>query len=295
MIRQFTSQLYRPIGKAQAQSRLVFVRFNSTDYTSKCEGLSVEPKDHVLWVKFNRPNKFNAITREMYEQMSDTFTKVNGDKSIRAVVLTGNGDYYSSGNDLTNFTVAMADERGPKAGLTKSKNILVDFVNSLINIDKFLIAAVNGPAVGIPVTTLPLCDYVIASDKATFQTPFTALGQCPEACSSITFPQIMGKSRASELLLLNMTWDAKKAQNYGLISEVIEHVKFHDHLDKLLKSVVHNCYPNSMIQSKGLIQSMDMKKKLLEANQRECDTILELWLGEECADAVQKFFKRSKK
>lgn len=295
MLRHFGSKLIHIAGSQKAIIRVTSVRFQSIDYSSKCEGLVIEPNNHVLWIKFDRPKRFNAITGEMYSQISETFTKVNSDESIRAIVLTGNGDYYSSGNDLTNFTRAMQDEAGPKAGLTKSRDILVKFVESMINLEKFLIAAVNGPAIGIPVTTLPLCDYVIASDKATFQTPFTALGQCPEACSSYTLPQIVGRTRSSELLLLNMTWNAKKAQNYGLISEVIEHDNFHAHLDNLVESIVNSCYPNSILVSKSLVQSQEVKQKLLDVNKRECDTILELWLGEECADAVQKFFKRSRK
>lgn len=226
--------------------------------------------------------------------MTKIFTSVNKDDSIRAIVLTGNGDYYSSGNDLTNFTAAMADAEGPKEGLAKMKDVLIDFVDSLICLEKFIIAGVNGPAVGIPVTTLPLCDYVIASEKATFQTPFTALGQCPEACSSLTFPLIFGRTKASELLMLNMTWNAQKALANGLVSDVIEHEKFHAHLAKLATMIPKTCYPNAMKQSKALVMGAQFKQLLLEANRRECGQIYKLWLGPECMDAVQKFLKRSK-
>lgn len=297
MFKQLASNIFKTTFRA-SPLKAVDRRFQSTDYSSKCDGIKVEPKNQILWVKFDRPEKFNAITKEMYDKITDTLTKVNNDSSVKAVVLTGSGDYYSSGNDLTNFVKAMQDEGGPRAGLTKSKNILHRFVDSFINLDKFLIAAVNGPALGIAVSTLPLCDYVVCTDNSTFQTPFTALGQCPEACSSVTFPKIMGQTRASELLMLNMTWDAKKAQNYGLVSEVVGQEQFNTQLEELLygkKGVVNTCYPRAMMASKALIRNSDFKKSLSEANKKECDEILELWLGEECADAVQKFFKRSKK
>lgn len=271
------------------------VRRLSTGYQLTSDGLSIELKEQVLWVRFNRPDKYNAITASMYQDMTQIFTKVNKDVSVKALVLTGNGQYYSSGNDLSNFTVAMKDPEGPKAGLTKSKDVLVDFVDSLICLEKFMIAAVNGPAVGIPVTTLPLCDYVIASDKAIFNTPFTSLGQCPEACSSVTFPQLLGPARASELLMMNMTWDANKAERNGLVAKVVEHEKFYEHLDKVLDNIVKNCYPGSLTVSKSLIRSGKVKQMLLETNRKECATILECWLGPECMDAVQKFFNRSKK
>lgn len=298
MLRNFSISLVRATGRQKSCVNILSSRYQSTDYHSKCEGILVEPKKQVLWIKFDRPAKFNAFTKEMYVQMTETFTKVNPDKSIKAIVLTGEGDYYSSGNDLTNFTRAMKDPDGIRAGLTKSKEILEAFVGSLINLEKFLIAAVNGPAVGIPVTTLPLCDYVLASDKATFQTPFTALGQCPEACSSITFPQIMGRTRASEMLMLNMTWDANKARDYGLVSEVVSSNEFNMALDKLLygkQGIVSACYPKALTVSKSLTRDPDTKSLLHKANKRECDEILECWMGEECTDAIQKFFARAKK
>lgn len=287
------NQVYRTATKVRKHDSQLALHLRHI--SSECEGLSVENKDCVLWVKFDRPTKFNAITREMYIGMTSAFNEANNDKTVRAIVLTGSGEYYSSGNDLTNFIKAMQDEGGPKVGLTKSKEILHNFVDSMINLDKLLIAAVNGPAVGIPVTTLPLCDYVIASDKATFQTPFTALGQCPEACSSYTIPKMLGTSRATELLLLNMSWTAQKAKNYGLVSDVIEHSSFYSHLDKLLKGIVHSTYPVSITESKKLIKDTVTKETLRRVNKHECEVILERWLSDECNDAVKKFFNRTKK
>lgn len=298
MLKNLASNIISTLNKQQPALRAVSVRFQSTDYPAKCEGILFELKKQVLWIKLDRPKKLNALTKEMYDNINDNLEKVNGDQSIKAVVLTGNGDFYSSGNDLSNFARAMQDEEGPRAGLTKSADILYKFVNSIINLEKLFIAAVNGPAFGITVTTLPLFDYVLASDKATFESPFTSLGQCPEACSSITFPEIMGQTRASELLLLNMKWDSKKAQSYGLVSDIVPHDKFYEHLDAFLygkHGIVESCYPNSLKVSKSLTRDPSRKHKLIEANRRECDAILELWLGEECADAIQKFFKRNRK
>lgn len=271
-------------------------RLQSSSYGSS-EGLTVELREKVLWLRLDRPEKYNALTKEMYIGMSSIFEQVNHDNSVKALVLTGTGQYYSSGNDLSNLTLALKDEAGPKAGMEKSKNLLIRFVDSLINLEKLLIAVVNGPAVGIPVTTLGLCDHVIASDKATFHTPFTAIGQCPEACSSLIFPQMMGPTRANELLLLNRKWNATKALSCGLVSEVVEHDKLHSYVEDMLygkQGLVATCYPNSTRVCKSLVRSDDQRRKLSELNRKESETICELWLGEESIEAAQKFMSRSK-
>uniref|UniRef100_A0A8R1ERW8 Uncharacterized protein n=1 Tax=Caenorhabditis japonica TaxID=281687 RepID=A0A8R1ERW8_CAEJA len=101
--------------------------------------------------------------------------------------------------------------------------------------EKPLIGLVNGPAVGIAVTVLGLFDYVIASDRATFHTPFAPLGQSPEGCSSYTFPLLMGPLKASELLLFCKKISAETAKSYGLVNEVVPLQEFHAHTQKTIE------------------------------------------------------------
>lgn len=99
-------------------------------------------------------------------------------------------------------------------------------MNAFINFSKPLIGVVNGPAVGISVTLMGLFDYVFASDKATFNAPFTKIAQSPEACSSYTFPRLMGPIKASEFLLFNRKLTAQEAFERNLVTEVLSHDKF---------------------------------------------------------------------
>ena len=147
----------------------------------------------------NRPKKRNAITFEMYNEIQAALDEAAARDDVAVAVLTGSGEFYSSGNDLSNF--ANIPPEGPAALAEQAGDVLEAFVDKFITFPKVLVAAVNGPAVGIPVTTLPLCDIVYASHTATFHTPFTSLGQSPEACSSVTFPAIFGQTRANEMLL----------------------------------------------------------------------------------------------
>ncbi len=108
------------------------------------------------------------------------------------------------------------------------------FVSAFIDFPKPLLAAVNGPAVGIPVTSLGLCDVVFASDRATFHTPFASLGQSPEGCSSYIFPKIMGQAKANEVLLFGRKLTAQEAFDRGLVTEIFPDSSFQEDLQKKL-------------------------------------------------------------
>ncbi|KAH9490097.1 Enoyl-CoA delta isomerase 2, mitochondrial [Bulinus truncatus] len=154
----------------------------------------------------------------MYRDIGKALKEAATDDSYRIAVITGTGDYYCSGNDLSNFTNISMDKIPQMA--KDGRYVLLDFVNAFIEFPKPLIAIVNGPAVGISVTTLGLCDVVYATDKATFHTPFSSLGQSPEACSSYTFPKLMGYAKASEMLLFNKKITAVEARERNLVSDV---------------------------------------------------------------------------
>jgi peroxisomal 3,2-trans-enoyl-CoA isomerase len=122
-------------------------------------------------------------------------------------------EFYSSGNDLKNFTDALASggEGADLAAMARgSCATLVRFVDAFIDFPKALIAAVNGPAHGVAVTTALLADLLYTNEQATFTTPFTKLGQNPEGCSSILFPAILGQ-RANRMLLLGETLTAQES------------------------------------------------------------------------------------
>merc|ERR1712054_237347 len=127
----------------------------------------------------------------MYREIMEALSFASEDPSVAVTLVTGAGNYYSSGNDLSNFSRL----QNPTRTAAEAKDLLVEFVGSFIDHPKPLVAGVNGPAIGIAVTTLALCDAVYASSSATFHTPFRQLGQAPEGCSSYTFPYLMGETR----------------------------------------------------------------------------------------------------
>lgn len=168
-------------------------------------------------------------------------------------------------------------------------------ISAFIDFPKPIIGVVNGPAYGIMVTTLALMDQVIASDTATFTTPFTSLGQSPEGCSTFTFPQILGQSLASKMLLFNYKMPASEAHQRGFVSEVVPKENLQSHVEKLFygeKGLIKTCYPNSMITAKGLVRDEATRKMLHAVNARECETLKQAFKSEECQQAMEKFFDR---
>lgn len=162
-------------------------------------------------VCIHRPDKKNALTLPMYAALTTALNEASGDAVIRAVVLTGSGDSFSSGNDVADFLAA------PPTG---EDSPVFQFLAALRQFEKPLVAAVNGLAVGIGVTMLLHCDLVYARAEAALAMPFVNLGLCPEGGSSLLLPRLIGYPRAAELLLLGEPFSAEQALEWGLINGI---------------------------------------------------------------------------
>ncbi|NWH16582.1 ECI2 isomerase, partial [Grus americana] len=254
------------------------------------ETIQVTTKNNITKIMFNRPDKKNAINHKMYREIIKALEEAGKDDSTIAVI-TGNGDYYSSGNDLNNFTNVQPSEMEKMA--KDGAILLKEFVGHFIDFPKPLVAVVNGPAIGICVTVLGLCDIVYASDRATFHSPFSQLGQSPEGCSSYLFPKIMGLAKANEVLLFNKKLTAAEACAQGLVTEVFPDRTFQKEVWARLEAYA-SLPKNSLAVSKQLLRSME-KEKLHAVNSKECEVLKERWLSDECINAIVSFFQKKSK
>jgi enoyl-CoA hydratase/carnithine racemase len=177
------------------------------------EPVLVARADGVCEVRLNRPEKRNAITFLMYEQLVRALSAAQADETVRAVLLSGEGASFSAGNDLQDFL------SGPAFG---SAHPAMQFLRTLATFGKPLLAAVQGQTVGIGVTMLLHCDLIVAARTAQLSLPFVALGLVPEAGSSLLLPRLIGHQRAAELLYLGQSFDAATAHRLGLVNRVVE-------------------------------------------------------------------------
>jgi enoyl-CoA hydratase/carnithine racemase len=166
----------------------------------------------VAVIEFNRPQRRNALTHEMYAQMTEAVRAAEADAAVRVILFRGTQDVFTAGNDLDDFIRRPPlDEDTP----------VFHFLRAVAHACLPLVAAVNGPAIGIGTTLLLHCDLVYAGDNARFQMPFTSLGLVPEFASSYLLPLIAGYQRAAELLLLGEAFGADKAMAAGFVTRVV--------------------------------------------------------------------------
>jgi enoyl-CoA hydratase/carnithine racemase len=235
----------------------------------------------ILTLTFNRPEKKNAFNQALYEGLVGALDEARDRGEVRVVLLRGAGGAFTSGNDLSDF---MNDP--PK----DEDHVILQFLLRLVDFEKPLVAAVEGPAIGIGTTLLLHCDLVYASPSAKFALPFVKLGLVPEGGSSLLLPRLAGSVKAAELLLLAESFDADTALGMGLVNEVVEG-----------QPVVDRAFQRATTLADRPMASLRAAKKLLRDPDREArrETILrearsfaERLTSPEAMEAFQAFFEK---
>lgn len=171
-----------------------------------------EHAGNILRIQLNRPTKRNAMTSAMYVALADLFNEAAKDENTRVVLWHGAGDSFCAGNDIDDFL-----KNPPGPGESPQARLM----NALIDFDKPLVAAVHGAAIGGGTTMLTHCDFVYAGESTKFQMPFINLAVVPEFGSSCSIPGRIGHLRAAELILMGTPFDARRAAELGLVTEVV--------------------------------------------------------------------------
>ncbi len=176
-----------------------------------------EQRNSVLIIKFNRPDKYNSFNREMALQLILELDKAEKDKSVRAIVITGEGKAFCAGQDLSEAI----DPNGP--GI---KKIVEEHYNPIIlkirNIEKPVIAAVNGVAAGAGANIALACDIVFAGKSASFIQAFSKIGLIPDSGGTYTLPRLVGFNMASALMITGDKVTAEEAKEYGMIYKIFD-------------------------------------------------------------------------
>ena len=246
------------------------------------EQLLVSRDAGVCEVRFNRPEKRNAITYAMYQALVGALQDAQADSSVRVVLLGGEGSAFCAGNDLQDFLA------GPK--FTPAHPVMA-LLRMLATFAKPLVAAVQGPTVGIGVTMLLHCDLVVAARSAQLSMPFVALGLVPEAGSSLLVPLLVGRQRAAELLLLGRPLDALAAQGLGIVNRAVEDAALAGEARSLARSLAQQP-ERALAETRRLLRGDPAA--LLERIEEEARIFGAQLESEEFRDRVRAFLARGR-
>ena len=211
--------------------------------------------DGVLTLRMNRLDKKNALTQAMYTALATAIEEAGRDPAVRALLITGDANCFSAGNDLQDFM---------NNTLQPGTSPVERFMKALAGFEKPVVGAACGVAVGVGVTMLLHCDLVYCGEKTKLNMPFVSLGICPEFASSYVLPRLMGHVRAAELLMLGEPFTAEKALQYGLVNALL---------------------PNEQVEAKALEKAQQLASLAPKA-MRVTKMLLKKWSQATLAEAI---------
>jgi 2-(1,2-epoxy-1,2-dihydrophenyl)acetyl-CoA isomerase len=185
------------------------------------ETVLYEKRNGVAWITLNRPDKLNAFTKQLNKEVEKAIKEATKDSEVRALVLTGAGRAFCSGQDLADVDESM--DHG---------DVLRQHYNPMMKVlakcEKPVIAAVNGVAAGAGFSLALACDFRIASEKASFLQAFIHVGLVPDSGNLYFLPRLIGHAKALELAVLGEKVSAEAAKDIGLVTKVVPVETFHD-------------------------------------------------------------------
>lgn len=239
--------------------------------------ITLRTEGHSLEIVMNRPEKKNALTQAMYASMSEAIISAQANPDIRVIVIKGQGDCFTAGNDMHDFAAT---------GQTKLVN---PFMQTLVECRLPVVAAVQGLAIGIGTTMLLHCDLVVCSDNARFTLPFVDLALVPEFSSSLLLPQLAGHRKASKWLMLGESFGAEDAENCGLVTDIVSKEELEIRISEIVKRLASKP-KDALIKTKQLMKS-DQQQILLHMH-KELDIFGKQLITPAAKEAFNAFLEK---
>ena len=257
----------------------------------KFQHIKYEVEGRIALITLNRPDNLNAWTVIMMDELIQSLDMADNDDAIRAVIVTGAGRAFCAGADLASggFDVDRNDGEKPAARRDTAGQATL----KMFDMKKPIIAAINGPAVGVGITMTLAMDVRIASDDITqMGFVFNRRGILPEGCSTYFLPRIVGISLASELILTGRLFSAQEAYEMGLVSRVVAPEKLIDTARELANEIANNTSAISTALArqmlwKGLGEDHPMAAHILESR-----GLNYMFTTEDCKEGVLSFLEK---
>jgi 2-(1,2-epoxy-1,2-dihydrophenyl)acetyl-CoA isomerase len=250
--------------------------------------IEVKIDNNVAWISLNRPEVFNSFNREMALQLQTTLDDCNSNANVRALVITGNGKAFCAGQDLKEVT---NPELNP--GFRK---ILEEHYNPIIqrirNIEKPIIAAVNGVAAGAGANIALACDIVVATEQASFIQAFSKIGLVPDSAGTFFLPRLIGFQKASALMMLGEKVTASEALAIGMIYKIVPSELFDEEVRNLANNLAQ--MPTKAIGLTKRLLNQSMNNNLEQQLKLESDLQIEASSSNDYNEGVTAFVEKRK-
>ena len=217
---------------------------------SSYEAIRYDLEDGVLTITLNRPERLNAFNGQMWAEMMDAFDRADADDDIRAIIVTGEGRGFCAGADLSSGGDTFARSNEDLEAYRDGGGVLSLRIYAL---RKPIIAAINGPAVGVGITMPLPMDVRLASTEARMGFVFVRRGMVPEACSSYFLPRLVGMGRASEWTLTGRVFPAAEALEAGLVNRVLPPEDLLPAARELASEIAANTSPVSVTLTRHML------------------------------------------
>ncbi len=248
----------------------------------------LKKEDNVATVTLNRPDKMNVLDRELLEELAKTVAGIKEDNTVRTVVLTGAGQAFCAGADLTYPFLGLSNT----AEIRQFMNRINTIVFNLRTMEKPVIAAVNGTAVGGGFSFALACDIIIASEKARFCPGFIAVGVHPDNGATYLLPRLVGFARASEIFLTNRMIGAEEAERIGMVNRVVPPELLESTVRELATSLAQSAPVAIALTKNSLNRSLGMDLASMLELEAKAQSIC--YLTEDCKEGVEAFLQKRK-
>jgi enoyl-CoA hydratase/carnithine racemase len=249
-----------------------------------------ERNGRVAVITINRPEARNTITYAVLDRLLGLFADVDADDDVRAVVVTGSGEFFSAGTDLTTRGGGYeAGASGFKPLRGGTRDVGGELALRLFDSRKPLIAAINGTAIGIGVTMVLPMDVRIGAEGSRFGLPFVRRGIVPESCATWFLPRIVGVSRAVDWIVTGRTFDAGEALAAGLVRELVAPDRVLARALDVAREVAERTSAVSVALSRQMVWRLLGSPHPLEANQLESKALLALGAMADAREGVVAF------
>ena len=256
--------------------------------------LSTDLSNGILTLTLNRPERLNAFNQAMRQDLLAVLDEIDADDEVRVVIVTGAGRAFCAGADLekggATFDAGEAAAEAPEPDALRDGGGLVTL--RLFDCKKPVIAAINGPAVGVGITMTLAMDLRLASSTARMGFVFARRGIVPEACSSWFLPRVVGISKAMEWVATGRVFPASEALEAGLVSELLSEDELLPRARELAAEIVDNASAVSVALSRQLMWKMLGADHPMEAHKIDSASIRYMGASPDAYEGVQSFLEK---